>query len=101
MFLISNDWLFWSASHTSIVRIGFTRIKFVGAISNKLTNDLFGTNVYKTVKSCWQSLLTTLQWTKTTSVISRCGTFPLFLSIAVLFLVLPSNFIVSGVKISK
>ena len=31
----------------------FTGIKFGGAISNKLANGLFGTNVYKTLKSCW------------------------------------------------
>ena len=31
----------------------FKRRKFVGAISNKLPNSLFGTNVYKTLESCW------------------------------------------------
>ena len=36
---------------------------------------LLGTNVYKTLESCGQSLLTMLQWTKTTSVISKWGTF--------------------------
>ena len=37
-------------------------------------------------------------WTYTTSVISRCGTFSLFLSLVILFSVFPSNFIVSDVK---
>ena len=41
------------------------------------------------------------QWTKTTSAISRCGTFLPFLSLVILFLVLPNNFIVSGVKSSR
>ena len=31
----------------------FKKIKFVGTISNKLPNGLFGTNVYKTLGSCW------------------------------------------------
>ena len=46
------------------------KIRFVGEISNKLTNGLFGTKVYKTLESCWESLLTILQWANTTSVIS-------------------------------
>ena len=31
----------------------FKGIKFVGAISNKLRNNLIGKNVYKTLESCW------------------------------------------------
>ena len=31
----------------------FKKIEFVGEISNKLPNGLFGTNIYKTVGSCW------------------------------------------------
>ena len=54
---ISNDWLFWSVNHTSLVWDSelnvFKGIKFVGAISNKLPNGLFETNVYKTLESCW------------------------------------------------
>ena len=54
---ISNGWLFWSVNHTSMVWNSelnvFKGIKFVGAISNKLPNGLFGTNVYKTLESCW------------------------------------------------
>ena len=57
----------------------FKGIKFVGEISNKLPNGLLGTNVYKTLESCWLSLLAILQLTNTTSVISRCGTFSPYL----------------------
>ena len=77
------------------------KIRFVGEISNKLTNGLFRTKVYKTLESCWESLLTILQWANTTSVISRCGTFSPFLSLVILFSVLLSNFIVSSVKSSR
>ena len=31
----------------------FKWIKFAGEISNKPPNSLFGTNVYKTLESCW------------------------------------------------
>ena len=31
----------------------FKRRTFVGAISKKLPNSLFGINVYKTLESCW------------------------------------------------
>ena len=31
----------------------FNGIKFIGEISNKLPNGLFGTHVYKTLESCW------------------------------------------------
>ena len=47
------------------------------------------------------NILTILQWTNTTLVISKCGTFPPFLFLVILFSVRPSNFIVSGVKSSK
>ena len=57
---ISNGWLFWlfwSGNHTSVVCNSelnvFKGIKFVAAISNKLPNGLFGTNVYKTLESYW------------------------------------------------
>ena len=43
----------------------------MGEISNNWPNDLLGTNVYKTLESCWQSLKTILQCTNTTSVISE------------------------------
>ena len=42
-----------------------------------------------------------LQWTNTTSVISRGGTFSLFLSLVILLLVFPSNLVVSGVNNPK
>ena len=31
----------------------FKDIQFLDEISNNLPNDLFGTNVYKVLKSCW------------------------------------------------
>ena len=31
----------------------FEKIWFVGELSNKVPNDLFGTNVHKTLESCW------------------------------------------------
>ena len=42
-----------------------------------------------------------LHWTSITSVLSKCGTFSPFLSLVILFSVLPSNSIVSGVKSSR
>ena len=62
-------------------------------VSNNLSNDLIGINVCKSLEFCWYSLLTILQWTNTTLVISKCGTFSEFLSIVILLLVLVSNFI--------
>ena len=54
---ISNGWLFWSVNHTSMTWNSelnvFKGITFVGEISIKLSNGLFGTNVYKTLESCW------------------------------------------------
>ena len=46
-------------------------------------------------------LLTILQCTNTTSVIPNYGTFSPFPFLVTLHLVLPSNFIVSGVKSSR
>ena len=43
-------------------------------------------------------MLTILQQTDATSVISKCGTFLPFLFLLILFSVLTSNFIVSGVQ---
>ena len=48
----------------------FKKIKFVGKISSNYPDGLLGTNVYRTLESCWQSVLTMLQWTSTNSVIS-------------------------------
>ena len=39
----------------------FKNIWFSGETSNKLLNGIFGTSVYKILKSSWQSLLTVLQ----------------------------------------
>ena len=54
---ISNDWLLWSVNHTWMVWNSelnvFKKIWFVGQISTRLPNSLFGTDVYKTLESCW------------------------------------------------
>ena len=76
----------------------FGKIWFFGEIFNELPNDLFGTNVYKTLESCWQSLSLILQWTNTTFAISKFGTFSPFLFLVILFSAFPSYFIVSGVN---
>ena len=72
----------------------------VGEISNNCPNDVFGINVCKTCESCWFVLLLRLQWTSTTSVISKFEIYLPFLSFVILFPLLPNNFIVSGNKIS-
>ena len=76
-------------------------MKFFGEISNNWPNDLLGTNACKTLEFFWQSLLTILQCTNTTSVTSQSGTFSPCLSLFILLLVLPSSFINSGVKTSR
>ena len=62
--------------------------------------SLFGTNVEKTHELHWYRLLLTLQWTKTTLVSSRYGTFLTFLPLVIFSSVLTSNFLVSGVNSS-
>ena len=48
---------FWSVNHTSINENSelkvFKNIKFLGEIFDNWPNDLSGTNVYKTLESCW------------------------------------------------
>ena len=101
---VSRDLEFWSVNHNSIYENSelkvFKNINFFDEIPSNWPNDLLGTNVYKTLESCWQLLLTVLQCTNTTSVISKWGTFSPFSSLVILLLVLPSNYIVSGVKSS-
>ena len=96
---------FWSVNHISIYENCeskvFKNINFLGEIFNNWPNDLFGTNVYKTLDFCWKLLLTTLQCINTTSVISKWGAFSPCSFFIILLLVLPSNFIVSGVKSSR
>ena len=52
---ISRGLEFWSVNHTSIYEKSglkvFKNINFLGEISNNWPNDLFGTNVYKTLES--------------------------------------------------
>ena len=59
---ISRGLEFWSVNHTSLYgnsELKFSKdIKFFSEISNNSPNDLLGTNVYKTLASCWQLLLT-------------------------------------------
>ena len=54
---ISSGLEFWSVNHTSIYENSeskaFKNIKFLDEMSNNWPNDLFGTNVYKTLESCW------------------------------------------------
>ena len=58
----------WSVNHTSVYEDSelklFENIEFLGEISSNWPNDLLGTNEYKTLESCWQSLLAILQWAK-------------------------------------
>ena len=49
---ISSGLEFWSISHAFESKV-FTKIKFLGEISNNWPNDLLGTNVYKTLESFW------------------------------------------------
>ena len=54
---ISRALEFWLVNHTSIYENFVLKIskniKFVGEVSNNWPNDLLGTNVYKTLQSCW------------------------------------------------
>ena len=54
---ISNGWLFRSVNHTSMAWNSelnvLKKIWFFGEISNKLSNGLLGTDLYKTIESCW------------------------------------------------
>ena len=72
---ISSALEFWSVNHVSLYEDYeseiFKNIKFLGEISNNWPKDLLGTNVYKTLDFCWWLLLTILQWTNGTSVISK------------------------------
>ena len=81
---ISRGWLFSYVNHTSIYGNSelnvFKKIECVGKISNNWQNGLLGTNVYKTLKSCRQFLLTMLKWTNTTSVISRLWLYSIIIS---------------------
>ena len=54
---ISSGLEFRSVNHTSIYYKSrskvFKNIRFLGDMSNNWPNDLLGTNVYKTLESCW------------------------------------------------
>ena len=102
---ISSGLEFWLVSHTSMYENSeskvFKNVKHLGEISSNWPNDLFGANVYKTLEFCWWLLMKVIQWTNNTSVISKEGTFSPFSFFVILLLVLPSNFIVLGVKSSR
>ena len=97
---ISSGLEFWSVNYTSSYESSKTKvfkiIKFVDEISSNQPNDLLAANVYQTLDNC---CLAILQWANTISVISKQGTFSPFSSLVILLLVLPSNFIVSGIKV--
>ena len=54
---ISSGLEFWSVNHTSIYKhsklIVFKNMKFLGEISNNWPDYLLGTDLYKTLESCW------------------------------------------------
>ena len=83
---------FWSVNFTSIYENSelkvFKVITFLGEICNNWSNDLFGTNVCRSLESCWWSLLKILQWTNTILVISKWDIFSPF----------PHNFFASSFK---
>ena len=99
---ISSGLEFWSVNHSSIYKKSeskvFKNITFQGEISNKWPNDLFERTTYKILEPCWYTLLTLLQCTNTTAVISKSGIFSPFSYFIILLLDLPSNFVVSGVE---
>ena len=73
---------FWSVNGTSIYENSklkvFKDIIFLGEMCNNSPIHLSGTNVYNTLEFCWQLLLTKLQSTNTTSVISKLVTYSPF-----------------------
>ena len=105
LYFISRGLELWSINHNSIYENielkAFKNINFLGEISNIWPKHLLEANFYKNFESWWSPLLTTLQWTNTTSVISKWGTFSPFSFLGILLLMLPSNVIISGVKRSR
>ena len=67
---ISSGLEFWLTILQYMKLKVFKNLIFFGEIFSNWPNDLLGTNVYKTLESCWQSLLTILKCRNTTSVIS-------------------------------
>ena len=54
---VSSGLEIWSVNHTAIHENSelkvFKNMEFLGEISNNWPNNLLGTNVYKTLESCW------------------------------------------------
>ena len=75
---------FWSVNHTLICENSklnlLKNINFLGEIFSNWPNDFLRINAYKKL------LLTIIQWTNTTLVISKLGSFSPFLS-SVIFLI--------------
>ena len=104
---ISNDWLFWSVNHTLIssyselnVLKGYDLLeKFLISYQTVYWKQTY---IIRTQYSwiLFRTVINNITMNYTISVIARCGTFSLLLSLAILFSVLPSSFIVSGVKSS-
>ena len=92
---ISSNLEYRSVNHNSIYENSelkvFKHIKCLGKISINWQNDLFGTNVYNSLDSnCWLCY----------SGLTLRQQFSPFLSLVILLLILPSNFMVSGFKSS-
>ena len=89
LFSISSGLHIWSVNHTSIYENYesnvFKSLLFSGEIFNNWPNDLLEPNACKTLESSWQSLLTILESTNITSVISIWGAFSPFLSLIIYF----------------
>ena len=100
---ISNDWPFWSVNHNSMSWNSELNVflKKYNLLEKFLIN-------YQTVyleQKCIKllNLVDNHYWQYYNELIltSRCGPFSPFLSLVILFSVLPSNFIASGVKSSR
>ena len=57
LFSISNALELWKVNHNLVYKSSqvnvFKNVKFLGEISSDWPNDLLGTNVHKTLESCW------------------------------------------------
>ena len=99
---ISSGLKFWAVNHILLYENSelnvFRNMKSVDKISYNWPNDLFQTDVYKTLESFWQSML---QWSNISSLISRWGTFPPLLSLVILFSVFTTNVTVSSIRNSR
>ena len=102
---VSSALLAWSVKKTSITENSvltlFIIVKECGEIFINCPNCFFGAKLNTIFDVCWQSFLTKLQWSKTTSTDSNFGTFSLFLSKSPSFFILSNNLLVSRVTNSN